>query len=270
MPRSRAGVVLSVALHATALVVIGRIASDAREPAASPPARRPTVYWLEFVGPAGVVGAASPVAIEPPPRAAEPRRPAPARAPAPRRNPPAPATAPPATEPAQEVPRAAPVDFTAARQRAAKEVLAERDNATSYRSFSFVGTIAQQAAFDDDERFARVERGLQAPLTAFDSPAKGRAGGIERNGLGQATAWVSDDCYRLSGTGNLFLDQLLPGFMNAPTICTRRDPRTDVFATAKPTYLMGSDELAEAQQAGQRFERLRRPTTGVVMAPNER
>ena len=50
-----------------------------------------------------------------------------------------------------------------------------------------------------------------------------------------------------------------------PTTCTRRPARTDLFVTAKPSYLMGAEERAAADAETQRRERLRRPTTGAVM-----
>jgi hypothetical protein len=131
----------------------------------------------------------------------------------------------------------------------------------SDRSFSFPGTVAEQRAFDEEEQFRRVDRGLQAPLTAFDSPSKGRAGLTASTAL-DSLAWVSDDCYRIADTsGRIWL----PGFMVPATLCTGRQPRSDQFAGAKPSYLMDADERAAASADDQRRERLRRPTTGEVM-----
>jgi len=50
-----------------------------------------------------------------------------------------------------------------------------------------------------------------------------------------------------------------------PTTCPRRPARTDLFATAKPSYLMGDEERAAVDAETQRREHLRRPTTGAVM-----
>src|SRR5689334_17243725 len=82
----------------------------------------------------------------------------------------------PTTPPAAPSPRSASraLELEDARRRAAVEVLEERARNGAYRSFTFPGTIAEQEAFDEAERFRRVERGLMPPLTAFDSPAKGR------------------------------------------------------------------------------------------------
>jgi hypothetical protein len=143
--------------------------------------------------------------------------------------------------------------------------LQERARAGSYRSLTFPGTIAEQEAFDEVERFRRVERGLQVPLTAFDSPAKGRAGISATNAFGQTIRWISDDCYQTSGTNNLFILPTLQALAGTPvTMCTR-PTRDDLFATAKPDYLMDTEERAATQAMLERRERLRRPTTGAVL-----
>jgi hypothetical protein len=156
-------------------------------------------------------------------------------------------------------------DLIEARRRAAAEVLTEREHANSYRSFAFPGTIAEQRAFDDQARFHRTERGLQAPLTVFDSPSKGRAGMTASTAL-DSQRWVSDDCYQLvDTTGRLWL----PGFWVPATLCVRRQPRADLFEAAKPSYLVNKEEGEAADAEAQRRERLRRPTTGAVMALSE-
>jgi hypothetical protein len=158
------------------------------------------------------------------------------------------------------------IDLSEARRRAAAETLAERDAAKGYRSFTFPGTIAAQEAFDHAERLRRVERGLQQPLTAFDSPSKGRAGLGESTSLGQYLRWTSDDCYETGGRWNPSLPEYAQALLAIPFHdCVRRQPRADLFATLKPSYLMDEDERRSAQAASERFERLRRPTTGVVM-----
>lgn len=175
-----------------------------------------------------------------------------------RRAPPALAVAPPA--PAPETSR--PIDWTQARRRAAAEVVAEQERTSSVQSFAFPGLIAERRAADDDERFDQTERGLRAPLTAFDSPSKGRAGLASRTVLG-SLAWISDDCYRVADTSGR---ARLQGSPVPATLCTRREPRDDLFATAKPSYLMDAEERAAAAAADERRDRLRRQTTGEVMS----
>jgi hypothetical protein len=194
---------------------------------------------------------------------------------APAAAPPAPGTAPTQTE-STPAPSSSPsieeraTDFSEASRRAAVDVLEERDRAGSYRSFVFPGTIAEHEAFDEAQRLRRVERGLQAPLTAFDSPAKGRAGITETDAYGRTVRWISDDCYQTTGTNNLFLLPAVAGLFAIPmTSCAQPPPRADLFATAKPDYLMGADERTAAAAASARRERLRRPTTGVVMSLEE-
>jgi hypothetical protein len=146
------------------------------------------------------------------------------------------------------------------------EVLEERAREGAYRSLTFPGTIAEQEAFDEAERFRRAERGLQAPLTAFDSAAKGRAGLSWTNASGQTTRWITDDCYQTSGTNNLFILPSLQALVSMPvTTCTGRLARGDLFVAAKPGYLMDDEERAATDAAIERRERLRRPTTGAVL-----
>ena len=171
-----------------------------------------------------------------------------------------PAATPDSPAPAPDVARAA--DLAEARRRAAANVLADGARADAQRSFAFPGTIAQQRAFDDSERIRRREHGLQPPLTVFDSPAKGRAGLAEEPKGPFGVHWVSDDCYVFHEPLDRFL---LPGLFVEPTTCTRRLARSDLFATAKPSYLMDDEERAAVDAEKQRRERLRRPTTGAVM-----
>ena len=163
-----------------------------------------------------------------------------------------------------------PLDLSDARARAIDSVLKERDVESSYRSFIFPGTLGEQQAFDEAERHRRAEAGLQAPLTAFDSPSKGRAGLKERTALGVSVRWVSDDCYETTGTGNLFILPSLQALVDMPaTNCVSPQARGDLFVSAKPAYLMDAGEREAAAEREQRIERLRRPTTGVAMSPED-
>jgi hypothetical protein len=79
---------------------------------------------------------------------------------------------------------------------------------------------------------------------------------------------VSDDCYETSGTANLFIWPPLQALASMPRIdCVGGQARDDLFVDARPDYLMNAEERAAADAEFQRRERLRRPTTGVVMAP---
>ncbi len=185
-----------------------------------------------------------------------PRRPATAN-----RSPPAESTTgPPATAPSAPHTIPAP-DLFEARRRAAVDVLEDGTRRDAHRSFAFPGTIAQERAFDESERIRRREQGLGPPLTVFDSPAKGRAALTEEPAV-YGVHWVSDDCYVFREPLERFV---LPGLFVPPTTCTRRLARTDLFVTAKPSYLMGEEERAAVDAETQRRERLRRPTTGAVM-----
>ena len=254
---------LSVLLHAAAVCGLLRAGWPTPRPVAQ---RQATVVWL-----------AMPQA-QPPPSAADDRPPAagPAaesqddsnvqraavrarpsvRA---RRAPPAAApTAPPAAAPST----APAPDLTEARRRATADVLEDAKRADVHRSFAFPGTIAQQRAFDESERNRRREQGLQPPLTAFDSPAKGRAALPEPPVVAYGVHWVSDDCYVFREPLDRFI---LPGLFVPPLTCTRRLARTDLLLTAKPSYLMDEKERAAVDAEIQRRELLRRPTTGAVM-----
>jgi len=262
MRQSRSGIGLSVLLHALALFGLMRGAWHAPSHALK---RQATIVWL-----------AAPQAA-PPPTASEnqssPAQPTAGSEGASRaeraavrarrsahasRSPPAEKT----TGPPAEAPNAAPApDLVEARRRAATDVLEDGARAEARRSFAFPGTIAQQRAFDESERIRRREQGLGPPLTVFDSPAKGRAGLSEEPAV-YGVHWVSDDCYVFREPTNRFV---LPGLFVPPITCTRRLARTDLFVTAKPSYLMHDEERAAVDAETQRRERLRRPTTGAVM-----
>jgi hypothetical protein len=148
-----------------------------------------------------------------------------------------------------------------ARRRATADVLEEMARADAHRSSAFPGTIAQQRAFDESERFRRREHGLGPPLSVFDSEAKGRAG-LPEEPIGPfGVHWVSDDCYVFREPLDRFV---VPVFIE-PTTCTHRLARTDLFATAKPRYLMRDEERKAVEDETRRRELLRRPTTGAVM-----
>lgn len=153
-------------------------------------------------------------------------------------------------------------ELVEARRRATVAVLKDGARADARRSFSFPGTIAQQRAFDESERLRRRERGLGPPLTVFDSPARGRAALPEEPTGPYGVHWVSDDCYVFREPLDRFI---LPGLFVEPITCTRRLGRTDLFLTAKPSYLMGDEEPARVDAETRRRERLRRPTTGAIM-----
>jgi hypothetical protein len=144
-------------------------------------------------------------------------------------------------------------------------VLEERAREGAYRSFTFPGTVAEEEAYAEAERHRRAERGLQAPLTAFDSASKGRAGLSEKSPFGKTTRWITDDCYQTSGTDNPFILPSLQGLAGMPVRMCTQSSRGDLFATAKPDYLMDDEERAATDAAIERRERLRRPTTGAVL-----
>jgi hypothetical protein len=173
---------------------------------------------------------------------------------------PSPAVSPDTTPSGLSVP-----DLVEARRRAATDVLEDGARADARRSFTFPGTIAQQREFDESERFRRREHGLGPPLTVFDSPAKGRAALPEERTVVYGVHWVSDDCYVFREPTERFavMGMLIPPVQ--PITCTRPLARTDLFVTAKPSYLMHDEERAEVDAETQRRERLRRPTTGAVM-----
>jgi hypothetical protein len=273
----RTALVLSVVLHALALLGL----STAAFPPRSVENPHPDVVWM-----APPLAASPPNAVEPPPTAAtrpepqamRPERPPRQTEPADRiesagasiqaRPPPLPP--PSASPPAPAAPEQPAPDLFEASRRAAAEVLAERNRAGSYRSLTFPGTLAEQQAFEEAERFRRAERGRQAPLTAFDSPAKGRAGITETTPFGRSVRWVSDDCYQTVGSDNPFLLPSTAWMFAIPmTNCTTPPARGDLFASAKPDYLLDADARAAAAAERARRERLRRPTTGVVMSLEE-
>jgi hypothetical protein len=157
-----------------------------------------------------------------------------------------------------------------ATRQAVRDVLRDRDVDASYRSFLFPGTIAEQQANDEAAARRHEEAGLQAPLTAFDSPSKGRAGLSETSPLGDLKMlWVSDDCYQTTGTNNPFVLDIAKGLYAAPTTFCLHPTRDDLFISAKPSYLMHAQERAATEKHLQRIERLRRPTTGVAMPLSE-
>jgi hypothetical protein len=275
--RQRTALVLSVVLHACALLGL----STTTFPRHGVENARPDIVWL-----AARPVASPPSALEPPLPAAPVERPAgepPAEPSVGSAGTATSAAQETASSAAQEAPdsaarenvppsppagaEASPPDLFEASRRAAAEVLEERDRAGSYRSLTYPGTLAEQEAFEETERFRREERGRQAPLTAFDSPAKGRAGMQETSPFGKTVRWVSDDCYQTVGSDNPFLLPATAWLFAIPmTNCATPPPRGDLFASAKPDYSMDADERAAAAAERARRERLRRPTTGAVMS----
>jgi hypothetical protein len=278
MRPSSGGIPLSLVLHALVALGVSRIASHAPEPVVG---RTPATFmWITAPrsAPTSEQPPAEPQLSAEPEPATEPDAAdgVPAAANEPDRTPAAGAIAT-LTEPAENTgsPRASdlgslPDDLTEARRRAIESLATERERGSSYRSFIFPGTLAEQQAFAESEGHRRTEAGLQAPLTAFDSPSKGRAGLSERTSLGQYVRWVSDDCYETLGTGNLFVLPSAEWLYSMPTVnCVDPRPRSDLFASAKPAYLMDAKERAAADERLQRIERLRRPTTGAPMSLEE-
>jgi hypothetical protein len=262
MRLSRSGMV-SVLLHAVALYGLMRAGWHVPQPVAKRPA---TVVWLAAPQAAPPPAepedrpsaAASTAGPEDGSRAQRPRAPPPRAARATPSPTAAATTAPPAAAPSV----APPPDLVEARGRAAVDALDDDARANARRSFAFPGTIAQQRAFDESERFRRRDQGLQPPLTVFDSPAKGRAALPEPPVVAYGVHWVSDDCYVFREPLDRFI---LPGLFVPPVTCTRRLARTDLFLTAKPSYLMHDEERAAVDAETQRRELLRRPTTGTVI-----
>jgi hypothetical protein len=273
MRLSRSGIGLSLLLHALALWGATRVVWHT--PQYSPPAPRARIVWVAPAEPAG-----APQPVEERPATADPtvgsadasraagsgQRSEPALPPS-RIQPstsalaPAPASSPTATPPTGIAPRVAP-DLLEARRRAAVDVIERTARADAHRSFEYPGTIAQQRAFDESERVRRRERGLQPPLTVFDSPAKGRAELPEEMPRGIGVVWLTDDMYVFREPLDRFV---LPGLFVEPMTFTRRFARTDLFVTAKPYYLMNDEERKAVDAEKQRRELLRRPTTGAVM-----
>jgi hypothetical protein len=262
MRRWRANVLLSVALHALTALGLGRV-----DWYASPPLAESRPIRGRLVRPEPP---AAPTPREQPPAAREPVAPSveqsaperPGAEPAPRAVP-----SPEQTESAGVEPSPVPGEDLATRlDEALRSAFVDLDTARrrqdSVRSLRFPGTVGEERAFRESEGLRRAERGLQEPLTAFDSPSKGRAGITERFGNGQVIRWVTDDCYQLLGVSNPFL--LFPDFWAPSTLCGQPRPRDDLFATSK-SYLMDDAERAEADAVFQRRERLRREPTGAVM-----
>jgi hypothetical protein len=262
MLRPRGGTLLSLGLHALAGLALSRAIFHDTQPATED---RTTVFWLTLPErPAAQLPPASPSTDEPIAVAPEESRRQIIEEPLPTED----ATdspdgeTPSAPSPATRADRSQ--QLVEARERAISDFVTEQERAGSHRSFLFPGTLREQRAFEESKRLRRVERGLQQPLTAFDSPSKGRAGLTGTAAAGQEIQWTSNDCYRIRGTGNLFAygDMVQQNPLSA---CARPRPRGDLFATAKPSYLMDEDERAEADAAFQRRERLRRETTGAVL-----
>jgi len=264
MRLSRSGI-LSVLLHAAALYGLAGAAWHTPRPTAGP---RATIVWLAApqAPPTPAASENQTAASEPTARSAEDASKAARAAVRPRPSAPR-ASRPPRAEtktapPAAESTVAPAPDLLEARRRAAVEALEDAARGDSHRSFAFPGTIAEQRAFDDAQRLRARERGLQPPQSVFDSPAKGRAGLPEEPSGPFGVHWVSDDCYVFREPLERFV---LRDVFIEPTTCTRRHPRTDLFLTAKPSYLMKDEERAAVDTETQRRERLRRPTTGAVM-----
>jgi hypothetical protein len=270
MRLSRPGIGLSVLLHAAALYCLLHWGRQTLRPPqlragivwfvlqelvpASNPTREQVLKTERSVGSEGKSPAESPKSrSQRPARPTQPRPSEPTTAPAPT----VPSTQ--STSAAQNRP---PVtDLVEARRRAAADTVDAGARADEQRSFVFPGTIARQRAFDESERLRRRERGLQPPLSAFDSEAKGRAGLAEEPAGPYDVHWVSDDCYVYREPTERFV---LPGLFVEPTTCTRRFARTDLFVTAKPSYLMNDEVRAAVAAETKRRESLRRPTTDAV------
>lgn len=265
----RPGTAIGFSVIAHALAAAGVTVASSRIPRVVVPKPPPSAFWVTM--PERTLPPPPAVLVPPEPKASPPPVPQPperarrAEVPAPHSaQPAAPSTPPDASSSPLTAPGRA-LELEEARRRAASEVLQERAREGAYRSLTFPGTLAEHEAFDEAERFRRVERGLQAPLTAFDSPSKGRAGLSDTSPWGQTTRWISDECAQTSGTNNPFILPSLQALAGMPvTRCT--DPvRDDLFATAKPDYLMDDEERAATDAALERRERLRRPTTGAVL-----
>jgi hypothetical protein len=272
----RKSVVVSLALHGLALVSLSRFALQPLQPAlpAQPifvwlaPPTAPTVPEPAPAEPRSAAAASKPTRAEPAPSTRPPTQPEVSRDQSREHERRKPAGTGEPVTPTDETPRQpsppgprSSLSPAEARQRAVDSVLEERERGSSYRSFTFPGTIAEQQKVDADEAQRRTEAGLQAPLTVFDSPSKGRAGLDEHSVPGEHFRWISDACYQNAGMNTPFT--FVP--LMTPTLCARSRPRDDLFMSAKPTYLMGAEERAVAAKRVQRFERLRRPTTDAVM-----
>jgi hypothetical protein len=268
MRRLRIAVPVSLALHALVALGVSRLAWQTPRPSTQPLSR---VAWLIAATPAPIIPAesagasASRLPRSPPDEPTierEPQRPARLND---RGTRPEPSET--ASTRSPEPSRRPLIDLADARERAVDAVLEEHERGSSYRSFTFPGTLGDERAFDESERQRRAEAGLQAPLTAFDSPSKGRAGLDQKTALGVYTKWVSDDCYQTYGTGNPFILPSAQRLYSIPTTtCVDAQARADLFEHAKPRYLMDDDERVAVAERLERIERLRRPTTGSVMS----
>jgi hypothetical protein len=275
----RKSVVVSLALHGLALVGLSWFALQPSQPGlpAQPilvwltPPTAPDVPEAAPADPASAGAASEPTRAEPAPSTRPPMQPELSRQPSRERERQKPAGAgeavtrtgagdetPPQSSPPRPRSSLSPAE---ARQRAVDGVLEERERGSSYRSFTFPGTIAEQQKLDADEALRRTEAGLQAPLTVFDSPSKGRAGLDEHTVPGEHFRWISDACYQNVEMNTPFT--FVP--LMTPTLCARSRPRDDLFLSAKPAYLMGAAERAATAAHVKRLERLRRPTTDAVM-----
>jgi hypothetical protein len=274
--RLRIGVPLSLALHALVALGVSRFAWQAPQQIAKPAAKLTSrVVWLTAPAPAAVAvpqnetaeaGVRQPSAPDEAAIEREPEQPAPPTDQVVKPEPNETTT----TQPPEPARRPS-ADLAEARRRAIDEIIDQRERDASYLSFAFPGTLGEERAFDESERHRRAEAGLQAPLTAFDSPSEGRAGLDERTVLGQYVRWISDECYQTHGTANPFILPIVVEVLYAAptTTCVNTLPRRDLFANAKPRYLMDADERVAAAERTQRTERLRRPTTGAVMSLEE-
>jgi len=258
MQQANAGLATSLVFHALAAVALSRMAWHVALP---PEPARPAVVWFGAWADETTTGAQdgsdSVDAEQAVPTeghaTSAPLSPLPAPATAPDPLAPLPAPAPPeprTAAPAQQSGGAGIVlDWSERRRKAIDDVLAERERAASYQSFSFPGTLDAEQAFDEAQAQQRSEAGLAPLRTVFDSPAKGRAGLSETTPLGEQIVWVTDECYAKYGTGNGFLLPSAAGLYNVPmTTCLRVKPRDDLFANAKPRYLMSAEEHAERAQ----------------------
>ena len=273
MRLSRPGIGWSLLLHALALCGVMQavwhtsryaplapqsavvwLAQPESAPAPQPTEERPAATAEHAVGPADASRAEA--STRPRERALSPSRIQPSTPPIARA--PTPAPSPPAI-----APRVAPgPNLLEARRRAAVDVIEGTARADAHRSFEYPGTIAQQRAFDESERDRHRERGLQPPLTVFDSPAKGRAELPEEMPRGIGLVWLTDDMYVFREPLDRFV---LAGLFVEPMTFTRRFARADLFATAKPYYLMRDEERKAVDAETRRRELLRRPPTGAVM-----
>jgi len=266
----RSGIGLSLLIHALAICGLLRVVWQTPQRPAAPVVQGEIVWLGAQPAPAAPEERLAPP--EPTAKSADSSRsgdaPLPERPPQNRTAPAAvlaPSVQSPAASPATTPSGPSVPELVEARRRAATDVLEDGVRADARRSFAFPGTIAQQRAFDESERIRRREQGLGPPLTVFDSPAKGRAALPEERTVVYGVHWVSDDCYVFREPPERFavLGLLIPPV--PPTTCTKRPARTDLFVTAKPAYLMGAEERTTVDAETQRRERLRRPTTGVVM-----